>query len=475
MSSSKLETSMSLSSVRDLELNGVETFTTLDGGSSTGNESTCSDAGESIASYDGVSETTDPTEATDFDDNGHGDRDHTRGPMHFPGKNDQGVHGYHPHITPHESIATIVPVIHSNWQPVTESEAANIPPAFTEGEIDMDQLREQEVVPAGPYHQCGFGGETPGPDAKEASGNGSNQGQLYALWRPPKDGCCERREAIDEVERLVPGPTSSRHLQGATTTPHGTEVVSGPFMAAMGGLGAEVPSNTARDEPLRTAADWKASPSPSDAARRARMNITEGKILRMMPPSCKIHFDIDMKSFWQAGFHRDTTDRIEDAARMVVREFGRHDLGITFAYTPGPGRKVFRIRYDPSIGGDTLAQAFFPSDPRERWQVRVSYRAAVSWAFGGRLECMHNILAHEFMHILGFRHWNAGFDVDEMQLPSVHLPGTTDGDWKSVMYTSVHDRLWFNREDYRAIQKVYKAPSGDIMGDCLIVDVDPYV
>ncbi|KAL2277301.1 hypothetical protein FJTKL_00141 [Diaporthe vaccinii] len=133
------------------------------------------------------------------------------------------------------------------------------------------------------------------------------------------------------------------------------------------------------------------------------------------------------------------------------------------------------IRYDPGITGDTLALAFFPSDAREHWQVRISYKATVSCVFGGRLEYMHNILAHEFMHILGFRHWNAGFDEDEMQLPSVNLPGTLDRDRKSVMFTSVHDRLWFNREDYRAIRMVYSAPSGDRVGGCLIVNVDPYV
>lgn len=377
-------------------------------------------------------------------------------------------------------VANILPVIHFNGETSSDDGHVDVSQGFTRT-TDRDpapKKLDQTVGSARDYYKLGTSDDTPRPHTEVTGDTHTSKEPVNALWRHPEESNSEVREVINEVERLdllPPDSNLSVHAQAVLTPEDDTKAAPGPFMAATGGLVPATHFSTAAEKAPSKEADWESSPSSSDAARKARMNETEGMILRMMPRSRELHFDLDTESFWNAGFHRDTTDRIEYAARTVVREIGRHDLGITFAYTPGPGPKVFRICYDPSIVGDTLALAFFPSDPRERWQVRISYMAAVSWAYGGRLEYMHNILAHEFMHVLGFRHWNAGFDLDEMQLPSVHLPGTTDRDRKSVMYTSVHGKLWFNKEDYRAIRRVYKASIGDTVGGCLIVDVDPYV
>lgn len=445
-------------------------------GGESGSESGHSNVSESVIGLDEVSEITEQTEPTTVDDIDDVDG----APILGCDKEHQYMFKFPPRDDLNHGLANILPVIHSSGQAFVDGGIIDIAPDFTTAGTGRDRIYnklEQTIGPARHDHQLGISDEKPGSDAEGASITHSSEEPVNALWKHPAETNIDVKETIDEVDRLdlLPDSTLSSHPEDITTPPHESKVTSKPFMAAAGKLLPAAHSCTAGRQPPPMEPDWTATPSSSDAARRARMNETQGMILRMMPLGRQIHFDVDMESFRGAGIQRDTTDRIEYAARRVATEFGKHDLGITFAYVPGPGPKVFRIRYDPGIVGDTLALAFFPSDPRERWQLRLSYKAAVSWAFGGRLECMHNILAHEFMHILGFRHWNAGFDVDEMQVPSVHLPGTADGDWKSVMYTSVHDRLWFNREDYRAIQKVYKAPSGDKMGDCLIVDVDPYV
>lgn len=448
----------------------------MDSGSSIDSDSTGLENTESIVSHDGASEATGQTEPTTVND---GD-DVDVAPKLGCNKEDQDVYNFAPRDDPYGGlVANIYPVIHFNGETSSDGGDVDISQGFTRA-TDRDPAPnklEQTVGSARYYHKLGTSDDTPGHDTEVVGDTHPRKEPVNALWRDPEESNSEVREVINEVERLdllLPDSTLSTHAQAIITPKDETRAIPGPFMAATGGPVPSTHFSTAGEKPPPTEADWGTSLSSSDAARKARMNETEGMILRMMPLSRELHFDLDAESFWNAGFHRDTTDRIEFAARMVVCEFGKHDLGITFAYTPGPGPKVFRICYDPNIAGDTLALAFFPSDPRERWQVRISYMAAVSWAYGGRLEYMHNILAHEFMHVLGFRHWNAGFDLEEMQLPSVHLPGTTDRDRKSVMYTSVHGKLWFNKEDYRAIRRVYKASIGDTVGGCLIVDVDPY-
>lgn len=219
-----------------------------------------------------------------------------------------------------------------------------------------------------------------------------------------------------------------------------------------------------------------ASSSLSSVSRQTRINESEGVIHRLMPSDRTIHFDVDTDSFSRAGISPNIIYHITHAAREVAREFRARNLGIAFAFTPGPGPKVFSIRYDPALADRTLAEAFFPCDPHERWQVRVSPIATVPWYFGGRLDSIRNILAHEFTHILGFRHWNAGFDAAEMRESSMLWPGTVDGNRHTIMNTGVHSsELCFSREDFRVISELYSAANGVVVRDGrVIMDVVPY-
>lgn len=196
-----------------------------------------------------------------------------------------------------------------------------------------------------------------------------------------------------------------------------------------------------------------------------------------MPPGRIIYFGVDTDSFRRQGITQFVTDRIEKAALDVVREFSRRNLGITFAYTRGPGPKFFNICYDLSLPNGTLAQAFLPSDARRLWQLRISRRVVLSGTgSNGFLDCFPNILAHEFAHILGLRHWDAGMNVRERLEPSVLWPGTRDGSRASVMNTGVHpSQLGFSEEDFRVIREVYSAADGArVLDDRMILDVNPH-
>jgi hypothetical protein len=196
-----------------------------------------------------------------------------------------------------------------------------------------------------------------------------------------------------------------------------------------------------------------------------------------MPPGRVIYFGLDTDSFRREGFTQHMIDNIQNAVLNVVRVLRNKDLGIAFAYTQHLGPKFFHIRYDLSLPHGTLAQAFSPSDPREKWQLGISRHVLLSGAGEyGLQDFMFNILAHEFAHILGLRHWNAGTDADERCEPSMLWPGTRDGNRISVMNTGVHPRLLnFSEEDFRVIREVYSAVNGDSLLDGrMILDVIPH-
>lgn len=201
-------------------------------------------------------------------------------------------------------------------------------------------------------------------------------------------------------------------------------------------------------------------------------------IHRLKPRAGNIHFDIDASSFLRAGIDGDDVDYITREAREVARQFNSRGLGISFTYAPGASHKVFSIRCDPALPRRILAAAFFPCDKRERRQVRISTRAIVSSPDGSFLEFMNNILSHEFAHILGLRHWNAG--SKETAEKSLLWDGTLDEARDTIMNTNVHPSLLqFSNEDYRVIRELYSLPNGTVMFDGrvgrVIVDVDPYV
>lgn len=209
------------------------------------------------------------------------------------------------------------------------------------------------------------------------------------------------------------------------------------------------------------------------------MHLHNGKIHRLMPRCRRIHFNVDRESFLDANIPKRTLKIIEKIAKQVAKAFPREYLGSTFIYAPGPGRKVFTIRYDPELyqpGDDKviLAESFFPCNQPQDRQVRLSSVAVRRGVNGGCLEYMRNILEHEFMHMLGFRHYNAG--SNERRFPSALLPGTVDGDRDTVMVTHLHTQMRLTGKDLRAIQYIYSKPNGTLMrGLWEIRDVDPYV
>ena len=435
-------------------------------------------------------------------------------------KQSQGMHDYHPHEQLYCGLLSIASAVNFNGQVFTSSEVVNAPPSSNKAGTNSDPLAiqlKQSIGLGHHYHQLGISDETPGADAGNTQPNkDSTLKQVNTSWRRPGESTSNAGRVIQRVETLgvlQDATVGCRPRAERVTVPainplmHGTRSVPayGPFIAAPDKLVVDTGilltptardrdyryqhadychgqedlvahlSTTTKDKSPPAEAHWKASLSPSNAARQTRINESDGVIHRLMPPERTIHFDVDTDSFSRAGVPETTTHRITRAAQEVAKDFERQNLGITFAYAPGPGPKVFSIRYDPGLAANILAQAFFPSDPREGWQVRVSRRATLPWYVDGRLDYIESILAHEFAHVLGFRHWNAGTDAGEMRASSMLWPNTVDGDRHTIMNTGVHSsKLRFSEEDFRVVRELYSFANGAVVRGLAIRDVDPY-
>jgi hypothetical protein len=234
--------------------------------------------------------------------------------------------------------------------------------------------------------------------------------------------------------------------------------------------------NTSDDNHPPTEEDWILSAPPTNAALQIRLNVVHGKIHRLTSATGNIDFNVDIASFANAHIEPPLVHHVIEAARYVAQEFTRLRVGITFAYEPSSRREVFCIRCDPSLPFPTLAQAFFPSQHRgpRGWQLRISPFALHPCHFQENPRHMVGTLAHEFMHILGFRHYNAGSVEDGTQLRSVLWPNTIDGNPDSIMVTTAHNHLWFSAEDKMVLRELYSRRNGDLVRGREIRDVDAH-
>lgn len=209
----------------------------------------------------------------------------------------------------------------------------------------------------------------------------------------------------------------------------------------------------------------------SETARQTRVHESRGEISRFMPPDRVIYFGVDLDSFRRRRIPSHITDLVISAARRIAKLYRRQDLGIGFKYTRHSVPKVFDICYDPTLSHLVLAQAFFPNLPRRDWRLRIG-PGLVGAGSGDYLYYIENVLAHEFAHILGLRHWDAGFN--ELSVPSVLWSGTIERCKESVMNTGVHPRqVRFSEEDFRVIREIYSAANGDVRAGRRIIDINP--
>ncbi|KAI7776641.1 hypothetical protein LA080_004733 [Diaporthe eres] len=73
------------------------------------------------------------------------------------------------------------------------------------------------------------------------------------------------------------------------------------------------------------------------------------------------------------------------------------------------------------------------------------------WVFADNCDSMRNIFGHEFAHILGLRHYDAGSNPKELVDPSALWLGTRDGNCDTIMRTGVHSselRLFWSSESF---------------------------
>ncbi|KAL1869369.1 hypothetical protein Daus18300_005581 [Diaporthe australafricana] len=452
---------------------------------STGRKGTFSDTTESIVSLRNVSEITKPSEASTVSDDDGADGTLCRDLMLGPGCGEQDpelqkLQLPSPTYIEKEFMGRDACVISNDGLSFRGGEVMGAALGSTRLGTNKDPpviKLEQSVGPGRYNHEPGPGDEWQVPSADQLNDTPFNI--VHVPWKHPEQSNIEVRKAIQHVESLVgfqhlPSRSSAR---GVKASSDGAKIVPGSLSVAMNNLMPVSHFCTTENKTPLSEEYWQSSTSPADTVRQTRLHETHGVIHRLMPPGHIIYFGLDTDSFKRQGITQVVIDRIREAALEVVRVFSCQYLGLTFAYTPGPGPKFFNIRYDLSLPNGTLAQTFLPSDARSKWQLRISRRVVLSGAGrNGLLDYLPNILAHEFAHILGLRHWDAGLDARGLQEPSMLWPGTYDGNRVSIMNTGVHPRqLGFSEEDFRVIREVYSAANGtSVLGNRMILDVNPY-
>lgn len=354
-------------------------------------------------------------------------------------------------------------------------------PGFTPTGEDDDPLAVElnQSIGQGRYdHKLKMSDTAQNSRMREAHDTKSNEDSslLNASWKHPDESTLEATKVIQRAEGLdfLPGSDTSGHLPGVKEFSQ-----SGPFATTAVDNLMPVEHFCATEDRLPlTGALWEASLSRcvSNTARQTQVHELNNAIHRLMPPDRIICFGVDAHSFTYSGVPNDVTKRIFSAAVRIAQVIKTQKLGIDFEHRPDSASNVFNIRYDSSLGPSTLAQAFFPSDSRETWKLCISKGLAFSQSGkNGLLDYIPNILAHEFMHILGLRHWNAGFDPGELREPSMLWPNTVARSRISVMNTGMHPNyVRFSEEDFRVIGEIYSFANGDFCAGRKIVDVDPY-
>lgn len=431
-------------------------------------------------SQDRLTEITGPTKATTVDDDDYG-VDGILFPVCGPlrGQGNQHLDNVLFSAETCTGKTLMVPGACINDRP-TDRGIVDVAPGFTPTDEDDDPFAVElnQSIGQGRYdHKLRISDTAQSSRMREHDTKSNEDSSLLnASWKHPDESTLEATKVIQRAEGLdfLPGSDTSGHLPGVKEFSE-----SGPFATTAVDNLMPVEHFCATEDRLPlTEAPWEASLSPcvSNTARQTQVHELNNAIHRLMPPDRIICFGVDAHSFTYSGVPNDVTKRIFSAAVRIAQVIKTQKLGINFEHRPDSASNVFNIRYDSSLGPSTLAQAFFPSDSRETWKLCISKGLAFSQSGkNGLLDYIPNILAHEFMHILGLRHWNAGFDPGELREPSMLWPNTVARSRISVMNTGMHPNyVRFSEEDFRVIGEIYSFANGDFCAGRKIVDVDPY-
>lgn len=209
-----------------------------------------------------------------------------------------------------------------------------------------------------------------------------------------------------------------------------------------------------------------------DTTHQIRVGVSPmGVIKRMMPPNGTIYFGIDFPSFTHGNISRTVTESIKHAAIGAATHYSEQNLGISFAYTEDQQPTIFEIRYDANLDRGALAASFFPWEWPYMRYVLVSSFANDPQIFRDYNESMVNVFDHEFGHILGLRHYDAGSDPVELSKPSALWPGTRDGDRNTIMLSNPSQTRLFD-EDFRVIREFYSMEEGALVDGVRISDIN---
>lgn len=158
-------------------------------------------------------------------------------------------------------------------------------------------------------------------------------------------------------------------------------------------------------------------------------------------------------------------------ALAVINSFDLTDL--TFRYVADDDHGIVALKLgederDLWDGGVIWARAEFPRPRASRYKVRV-YKAAFEPKWRNSLR---NILMHEFAHLLGMRHWDAGWR--EVHLPSIEYPIGEEPDPRSIMGSFRHPgELFFHERDVEWLKNLYALAQDHEIGGLAVKDARP--
>jgi hypothetical protein len=133
-------------------------------------------------------------------------------------------------------------------------------------------------------------------------------------------------------------------------------------------------------------------------------------------------------------------------------------MGVTFEEVPKANKAVFYVVYYPSMGSDTYAKAFLPSDYNSDYNKTIAV-GPLSFE-PDKVDFLSNVLCHELGHVLGIRH--TYWEKTEPCQAAFYFP-TRALDSASIMNSALAHTLALlviSKKDAEEVRQLYSLAEG---------------
>lgn len=187
----------------------------------------------------------------------------------------------------------------------------------------------------------------------------------------------------------------------------------------------------------------------------------DGK-MNIMPNADKLTYAVVKSSFLNDNEYQQVVDNLRMAAKEWSDILGgkvnfRHKMKLDNKLKPSEtsSKVTFVVRY-LHTGSNTIASAFFPHYPKNRWKIKVAPKYYTTRAD------QVGIFRHEIGHILGFRHEHirSGAPLECKRETDITFDTLTNYDSMSVMHYPCGGagnlKLTFTERDIQGARLIYK-------------------